>query len=113
MFVRQSTAAATAVVQYDLAGNTWYQIHDRPRILRRAGFVGGNSIGQYTVDLFYGTRKIGTFSNTTAGAVEPLDADMKWTLGNEVCPVGTPLHIIVIVAPTVSAATFCLDFAEI
>lgn len=97
-------AAATAVVNYDLAQNQRWQISSRPRVIRELSIVGGNAINEARIGLYIENTYIGSFFNTRSGVVSALKEDKK-DLGAVYVPPASKISLIVEVAPTVSPIT--------
>jgi len=98
----QLTAAATAVLGYDLmqGGNaSRHKTAAHPRVITGIGVAGSAVAQDAAVDLYVGTVNIGTFPNTTGGAAKlpTANADM---MGLRVpVPPGAPIGLIVSDAP--------------
>lgn len=109
----QESAAATAAGT-DLFANNFFQFDARPRIVSRIGVSGSTASANCAVDLFYGTEKIGTFFNTTGGAVAaPLDAkDMMPVRSNRAILPYEPVRVVVNTASTTNKLTITLEIQE-
>ncbi len=69
--------AAVAVIPADIMLEE-FATSARPRVVSRIGVVGSAAIADTGLDLYYGSTKIGSFKNTTAGAAKvPLRDDMQ------------------------------------
>lgn len=91
-----STAAATAVVGYDLAvGQIWQQASE-DRALTGFALKGSAAAGDTKVSLYIDTVKIGEFYNTGTGFPNRDDTVL---LDGNYCPAGSQIHIYVDDAP--------------
>ena len=91
-----SVAAATAVLDYDLADNQWWQQVGYNRFITGFGLKGSAAALDTKVRLMVDTVEIGQFYNTAAGCP---NMDDLFPLGGNFVPAGTRLHIIVTDAP--------------
>lgn len=109
----QEAAAATAAGT-DLFANNFFQFDARPRIVSRIGVSGSSAAANSAVDLFYGTEKIGTFYNTSGGAVAaPLDAkDMMPVRSNRAILPYEPVRVVVNTASATNKLTVTLEIQE-
>lgn len=109
----QESAAATAAGT-DLFANNFFQFDARPRIVSRIGVSGSSAAANASVDLFYGTEKIGTFFNTSGGAVAaPLDAkDMMPVRSNRAILPYEPVRVLVNTASATNKLTITLEIQE-
>lgn len=108
------TAAATAVLNYDLMSSGAGSRHKTARHNRwitAFGLTGSTAVGDAAVDLYVGSKNYGTFINTTAGAAKfpTSNADMK-PLRIPV-PAGDPISLVVTDAPATEVLAFTLDLA--
>ena len=95
-------AAATALVGVDLFRNEALSQSARRRVIRGIAVVGGNAIAEASIRLKAGRIDLGTFFNTTAGAIMPImPDDVQTMVAIRVAP-GDRLSAIVVTAPTVS-----------
>lgn len=104
-----STAAATAVLGYDLATGTIWQQQSKNRFLTGMALKGSAAAADTKVDLFIDTVKIGEFFNTNTGYpnmddVVPLDGNY--------CPPGSQIHIYVTDAPATNPIFVLLTWRE-
>lgn len=111
-YVEDEIAVADAAVGDNISGGKWYQQSSRARRIVRAGVTGGNAIAECKLDIFYGTRKVGSILNSTSGAVTPKDDDMKIWSDRQICYPNDPLNIVVVTAPTVTDIVLALDIIE-
>lgn len=110
----QESAAGTAA-NTDLFANNFYQFDARARVVSRIGVSGSSAAANAAVDLFYGTEKIGTFYNTTGGAVAaPLDAkDMMPVRTNRALLPYEPLRVLVNTASATNKLTITMEIQEL
>lgn len=110
----QEAAAATAAGT-DLFANNFYQFDARPRVVSRIGVSGSTASANCAVDLYYGVEKIGTFFNTSGGAVAaPLDAkDLVPVRSNRALLPNEPLRVLVNTASTTNKLTVTLEIQEL
>ena len=101
MIGQVSIPAATAVVGYDLFQNETWNISSRRRAIQGIAAVGSTAINDCQFDLFVEDKKIGTFYNTRAGVIAPLQEDAI-PLGRIYVPPGSKISGIVTVAPAAS-----------
>lgn len=91
----QESAAASAVGT-DLMANSRVKTANVPRVVASIGVTGSAVLGDSSLDLFYGTRYIGTFFPTTIGVVLPkADSDIMALPSREVCMPGEPIALLV------------------
>lgn len=109
----QESAAATAAGT-DLFSGNFFSIDARPRIVSRIGVSGSSAAANAAVDLFYGTEKIGTFYNTSGGAVAaPLDAkDMMPVRSNRAVLPLEPIRVVVNTASATNKLTITMEIQE-
>jgi len=94
----QLTAAATAVLGYDLmnGGNaSRHKTAGRPRLITAFGVAGSAVAQDASVDLYVGTTNKGTFFNTTGGAAKLPTANADMTPLRIPVPPGEPISLIV------------------
>lgn len=110
----QETAAATAAGT-DLFANNFFQFDTRARVVSRIGVSGSTASANSAVDLYYGTERIGTFFNSSGGAVAaPLDAkDMMPVRSNRAVLPYEPIRVVVNTASTTSKLTITLEIQEL
>lgn len=99
MIGQVSIAAATAVVGFDLCQAAPWNISSRRRVIQGMAMVGSAAINDTVVDLFVEDKKVGTFYNTRAGVIAPLQEDAI-PLGKIYVPPGSKISAIVTTAPT-------------
>lgn len=99
--VRLSFATSAAVGTNGMAGNR-LQSSQVPRAIKKIGVAGSAAAGDTSVDLFVETTFIGTYFNTSAGVVEPLEAKDFKTVDIGVAP-GENINVILNTAPTSNA----------
>lgn len=109
----QESAAATAA-NTDLFSGNFFQFDARPRVVSRMGVSGSSAAANAAVDLYYGVEKIGTFYNTSGGAVAaPLDAkDMMPVRSNRALLPNEPLRVLVNTASATNKLTVTLEIQE-
>lgn len=95
-------AAATLIVGVDAFRNERKRTSSRPRIITGIAIVGGNAIGEASVDLFIENYFVGRFQNSLNGAVAVLLPDHLQPTGRRMVPAGSPVVALIAVAPTVS-----------
>jgi len=95
-------AAATLTVGTDAFRNDRKRTSSRPRVMTGIAIVGGNAIGECTVNIFIEDVFVGAFQNSLNGAVAVLMPDHLQSTGNKYIPPGSQVAAIIAVAPTVS-----------
>ncbi len=95
-------AAATLTVGTDAFRNERKRTSSRPRIMTGLAIVGGNTIGEASVDVFIEDYFVGRFQNSLNGVVSILLPDHLQPVGPHVIPAGSPVVALIAVAPTVS-----------
>jgi len=109
----KEAAVGQAVGTNLMAGNR-LQTAPRPRFVKRIGVVGSAVPGDASVDLFYGNTFIGTFFNTTIGAVVPLDSkDIVQVASNLGMEPYEPLHVLTSKVSTTTVMTVSLEIQEL
>lgn len=110
----QEAAAGTAA-NTDLFANNFYQFDARPRVVSRIGVSGSSAAANSAVDLFYGTEKIGTFYNTSGGAVAaPLDAkDLVPVRSNRAVLPFEPIRVLVNTPSATNKLTVTMEIQEL
>lgn len=101
-----SIAAATAVIGYDLAGNTVWQQSDRPRRIISIGLKGSAAALDTKVRLTVGPTEVATIFNSGTGAP---DRDDLFRVGADV-PANQEVHAFVEDAPSTNPLQLVLDF---
>jgi hypothetical protein len=112
----QEASAGTAVGTdiFQLAGNTFFVTAPVGRVLRRIGVTGSTAAGNASIDLYIGTEKIGTYFNTTSGAVVPVDAkDMMPVITHRGVLAGEAIRLIISKASTTNVLSVTLELQEI
>ena len=104
-----SIAAATAVLGFDLASNTYWQQHSRPRRLVAVGLRGSAAALDTKVRILAGTNQIAELYNDTTGAV---NRDAMFRIGSMI-PAGVEVHVFVDDAPATNPINGALDFEEL
>jgi len=104
-----SVAAATAVVGYDLAQNTFWQNMAKNRALRGIGVAGSAAALDTKIDVFVDNVKIGDFYNTGTGL--PNNDSILPLQGNFV-PAGALIHCYVTDAPVTNPINIILVWDE-
>ena len=95
-------AAATLTVGTDAFRNERKRSSSRPRIMEGIAIVGGNAIGEATVNVFIEDYFVGAFQNSLNGAVSVIMPDHYQSTGRHAIPAGSQVAAIIAVAPTVS-----------
>ena len=108
MLGQVSVAAATAVVGYDLARDTYWQQHSRPRRLVAVGLKGSAAALDTKVRIMVGSNQVGELYNDGTGAP---NKDSMFRIGAPI-PAGTEVHAFVDDAPTTNAINLVMDFEE-
>lgn len=106
------SAAGNAVGTNLMSGN---RVQSAPifRKVSKIGVVGSAAIGDASVDLFYGSTYVGTFFNTTAGAVLPLEArDIVEVGGDLLLEPSEPLNILISDAGATTTLRVTLEIEE-
>ena len=67
MHVETSTAAATAVLGFDLLSNSIYRFLAPGQQIQRVGLSGSAAAGDAEIELFAGTQSLGRFFNQATG----------------------------------------------
>jgi len=114
MIVLTETAAGTGVgTNLIVSLGTRAVTSPRYRYIRRIGVTGSSAAYNASVDVFYGQTYIGTFFNTTSGAVGPVDAKDFMTLApTKVCEPGEQLSVVISKSSATNAMTIVLDIVE-
>ena len=95
-------AAATLTVGVDALRNERKRSSSRPREMTGIAIVGGNTIGEATVDIFIEDYFVGSFQNSLNGAVAVIMPDHLQSTGSHMIPAGSQVAALIRVAPTVS-----------
>lgn len=108
----KESSAGSAVGTNLFSGNQ-FQGSTRFRKVNRIGVVGSSAAANAAVDLFYGSTKIGTFYNTTSGAVAPLEAkDLVPVAGTMLCDPGELINVLINTVSVTTALTITLEIQE-
>jgi len=108
-FVTQ-TAAATAVLGYDLLVNSQVSNSSQNRILQGACLTGSTAIGDAAVDVYIDSLRIATIYNSKLLAP---NIDDIIPIDNLIVPAGAILHAYVIDAPSTNPVFMGLSLAQI
>lgn len=103
-----SIAAATAVVGYDLAQNTYWQQSNRPRFLKGLALAGSAAALDTKVRVQVGAQQVGEAYNLATGAPTK---DHMMDIG-AIVPAGEEVHVFVEDAPATNPINGILDFQE-
>jgi len=95
-------AAATLVVGVDAFRNSRKRTSSRARSVEGIAIVGGNAIGEATVDLYAGDYFFGTYETKLNGAVAILLPDHLDPIRATMVAPGDAITAIIATAPTVS-----------
>lgn len=95
-------AAATLTAGVDAFRNSRKRTSSRPRSVEGIGIVGGNAVGEATIDLYAGDYFFGTFESKLNGAVSILLPDHYEPIRPALVLPGDAITAIVATAPTVS-----------
>lgn len=103
-----STAAATAVVGFDLLDGEWFQQLPFPRALTLLAIAGSAAPLDTVVELFVETVKVGEFYNVAIGAI--LVDQHGRRLGAVFVPGGSKIHLYVTDAPATNPINTLLEW---
>jgi hypothetical protein len=109
--MEDSIAAASATVGTDLCDGNHFQQVGYNRALTGIAITGSAAAGDTKLALFVDTVKIGEYFNTTTDF--PLLDAHKRSLGGNLVPAGTQIHLEVIDAPSTNPINFIIEFAEL
>ena len=113
-YIEESVAAATAVVDYNIAGGKWWQQSNRARKIKKAALVGSTAVADTKVLISFGARRVMTLYNSTAGAAKvPVETDFKEMSDLAICPPGVPINIEVTDAADTNAIVLGIDIMEL
>ena len=104
-----SVAAATAVVNYDLAQNTLWGQSGARRWLNSVGVTGSAAALDTLVRVYAGARWLGDVYNSATGSVQRNSSMFRigsWVQANE------EVHVLVVDAPATNPINGVLDFAD-
>ena len=102
-----SIAAATAVLDFDLAVGTRWKEQGADRVLTAVGLCGSAAEGDTEVDIFVDEVRIGTFFNTKL--LFPDEDDMVEV--NVIVPANSEVSIVVQDAPATNPLNLRVDFS--
>ena len=108
MLGQVSVAAATAVVGYDLARDTYWQQHSRPRRIVAVGLSGSAAALDTKIRILVGSNQVAEVFNDGTGAP---NRDSMFRIGATV-PAGTEVHAFVDDAPATNPINLAVDFEE-
>ncbi len=109
MLPKQSIAAATAVVGYDLAKDTVWQRSSKPRVLRGVGVCGSAAGADTKIDIMIDTVKVGEAYNVTTG----LPTQDHVNRFSNYVPPNADFHLYVTDAPVTNPINVLVQFDEI
>lgn len=95
-------AVATLIVGVDAFRNERKRTTSRPRVMTGLAIVGGNTVGECSVDFYIEDFYVGRFQSSLNGAVAILLPDHLQPTGSHMIPAGSQVAAIIAVAPTVS-----------
>jgi len=95
-------AAATLLVGTDAFRNSPQKTSARPRVIDGIAIVGGNAIGEATVELMSARHSFGIFENKLNGAVAILLPDHKDPIAPTLVVGADAIVCRIVTAPTVS-----------
>ena len=102
-----SIAAATAVVGYDLAGDTVWQTAAYDRSIAAIGLAGSAAALDTEIRIMAGTVEVGNMFNSSTGAP---NRDSMFRMGFRL-PANTPVHLYIVDAPATNPINGSVDFA--
>jgi len=109
----QESAAAQAVGT-DLMANSRVKTSNSARVVASIGVTGSAVLGDSSLDLFYGSKYIGTFFPTTIGVVLPKpDTDIMAVGSNEICMPGEPIALLVSDASATNVMRATLNIVDL
>ena len=106
----QGTAAATAVVGYDLLVNSLVSNSSQNRVLQGVAITGSTAIGDCAADILIDTIKVATLFNSKL--LTP-NVDDIMPVDNLIVPAGAILHAYVTDAPLTNPMYVALSLAQI
>lgn len=113
MAIDMGTAATTSTgAGYNCLQNSFIKESQYPRQVKRIGFAGSAVAGDIYFDLFYGTKRIGTFYPATVGAAYPTNDNLFVLSGGEICPAGVELRLIANASATTNSVFYILETSE-
>lgn len=104
-----STAAATAVLGYDLAANQIWAVSGSPRALTGFAITGSAAAGDTKVDVFIDQVKILEAYNVTTGFPTK---DHFYGLDN-LCPAGSKISVVVTDAPATNPINIVVTWDDL
>lgn len=105
-------ASAASAVGTDLMDGERLQTSSLPRRVTQIGLGGSTAVGDWAIDLFYGSEFVGRFYNTTTdNAID--DTDMLNIPGILVCAPNEPIHLFVHDPSNTNAGVIQLGIQEI
>ena len=108
MLGQVSVPAATAVLGYDLAGDTEWQQAGNPRRLIAVGLKGSAAALDSRVRIMVGSLQVGTIYNSGTGAP---NRDDMFRIGS-IVPSNTEVHLFVADAPATNPLNVACDFED-
>jgi len=108
MLGQTSIAAATAILGYDLAQNTYWQQSFRPRKIIAVGLKGSAAALDTKIRILVGANQVGEMYNSGTGA--PNRDDMFRIAA--LVPAGEEIHAFIDDAPATNPINLAIDFGE-
>jgi len=108
MLGQVSVAAATAVLGFDLARDTYWQQSNRPRNLVAVGLSGSAAALDTKVRIMVGAHQVGEMFNDSTGAP---NRDAMFRI-SAIVPAGQEVHAFVDDAPATNPINAAFDFQE-
>lgn len=113
MGLDMGVAATTGTAAgYNCLQNSWIKESQYPRQVKRIGLAGSAAAGDIYFDLFFGTKRIGTFYPCAVGATAPDNDSMYVLSGGEVCPAGVEMRLIASAAATTNSVYYVIETTE-
>ena len=107
MIAQTSTAAATAVLGYNLLRDSVFDQVSWPRVLRGAALAGSSAALDTKVEIFVGTNKVAELYNTATGAP---NRDHLFPINARV-GAGEEVSAVIVDAPATNPINGLFDFA--